>query len=602
MSLPDLVFQGLERDGLALAIIACTDRRVIDSNAILPRISGLPKAMLRERGLAPLACAESDPHELAKLDAAIAAGSDLRGEICWKRADGTPFWFGFTVIPLGEVSGEGPAVLLMGRDITDRRRREREGATVMAVLAEVFRHLDVAVAVITPNDRILVANPAYAALTGYTMAELPGLPVDRLVAPASLEEARARRAEQRRSGERYRMPLWLQRKDGSVIQVFLNAVQVEHEGTRFRVVTLRTAREAGQAEARLVVGQVALIRLDPLRKAYGERWNQIESRLMMIAESVLKRRLEAGDVYARAEGGGFAIWFARGSEVENADRMAAITREIRIRLIGEFGADGVPVVAGHAAAVPSEGIDVPPDLQTLASTLMHRLAAREVELRAKVMEGLEQAIAAPRLLEERLAGAGGEGLLWVTLDPALRRRIDAAHALAGDATAGLPDHDLVLLGAVAEQALSRIAACDRMAAAIPVAYETMSSAPRRRVFLAACRKLPLPAREALTLVLDAIPPGTNRLRLMEIGHELAPLFGAVGLVAEGPALPDLPPGLGPYSLVVFEGSALRAVPEAKLSRLFGEARMRRLRVAVRQAGPQAQRLARLGAQFVGAVA
>jgi len=333
----------------------------------------------------------------------------------------------------------------------------------------VFRHLDVAAAVVKPNDCILVANPAYAALTGYSLAELPGLPVDRLVAPASLEEARARRAEQRRSGERYRMPLWLQRKDGSVIPVLLNAVQVEHGGTRFRVVTLRAEGEAAEAKARLVVGQVAMIRLDPLRKAYGERWAMVESRLMMIAESVIRRRLGSGDVYARAEGGGFAIWFAHGSEEKNAERIAAISREIRIRLIGEFGTDGAPEVTGHAAAVAGEGVDVPPDPQTLASTLMQRLAARQVELKAQVMAELEKALAAPSVVEERLVGSGGEGLLlWVTLEPTLRQRNYAAHALAGEETAGLADLDLVLLGAAAEHALSRRAAGDRTPAAVPM--------------------------------------------------------------------------------------------------------------------------------------
>ncbi|WP_333671019.1 PAS domain S-box protein [Elioraea tepidiphila] len=602
----DAVIPALERDGLALVVIASTDRRVIDANAVLARVSGFAEAMLRERGLALLACPDSDPATLARLDAAIAAGSELRDEICWARADGTRFWFGFTVIPLGAIAGGGPAVLFMGRDITERRRRDREDATIQAVLTEVFRNLDVAAAVIMPNDCILVANPAYAALTGYAMGELPGLSVDRLTAPASLEEARSRRAEQRRTGGRYRMPLLLRRKDGSVIPVLIHAVAVEHEGTRFRVVTLHAehGHDAASPERRLVVGQVALIRLDPLRAAYGERWAQVESRLMMLAESVIKRRLEPGDVYARTDSGGFAIWFARGTELDNADRIAAITREIRIRLVGEYGGEHAPGVTGHAAAVPADGIDVPPDRATLVSTLMERLAARQAELRAQVLAELEQALAAPRVVPERLisAGGGGTALVWMTLAPELRRRIEAAHALAGETTAGLPDHDIVLLGAAAEQALSALAAGDRTPAALPVAYETFAAAARRRGVLAACRGLPAPAREILTPVLEGIPSGTNPVRLMEIGQELAPLFSSVGLMAEGAALPDLPPGLGPFTLIVFEGAALRALPEARLGRLFGEARMRRLRVAVRQAGPQAQRLARLGAQFLGVAA
>ncbi|WP_439578215.1 PAS domain-containing protein [Elioraea sp.] len=602
-----LAIPALERDGLALVLISSTDRRVIDTNAVLSRISGHPDALIRARGLDLFGCPDTDPVQSAALDAAIAGGKELHGELCWVRADATRFWFGFTVIPVGDVASGVPAVLFMGRDITERRRRDREEATIQAVLTQVFRHLDVAAAVILPNDCVLVANPAYAALTGYAMPELPGLSVDRLTAPESLDEARRRRAEQRRSGESYRMPFQLRRKDGSVIPVLINAVAVEHEGTRFRVVTLhagRTREDAEPKQRQFVVGQVGLIRLDPLREAYGERWRQVENRLMMLAESVLRRRLEAGDVYARTEGGGFAIWFARGTEIDNADRVAAITREIRIRLVGEFDGDAAPGVTGHAASVPADGINAPPDPETLVSTLMERLATRQAELRGQVMAELAEALVAPATVQERLVGSagGGAGMLWVTLDPGLRRRIEAARALAGAETAGIPDHDLVLLGAAAEQALSDLAAGARTPTAVPVAYDTFSSAAQRRGFLAACRGLPQPVREVLTPVLDGIPPGTNPVRLMELGHELAPLFGAVGLMAEGPALPDLPPGLGPYSLIVFDGATLRSVPEPRLGRLFGEARMRRLRVAVRQAGPQAQRLARLGAQFLGVAA
>ncbi len=603
MVILERVVPALERDGLALLVLASADRRVIDANAVLARASGFSEEAIRARGLAVLTCPETDEETLARLESAIAGGVELRDEIRLGRADGTSFWFGFSVIPLGALDGVGPAVLLMGRDITARHRLEREEATIKSVLAEVFRSLDVAVAVVLPNDRILVANPAYAELTGYGMQELSGLPVDRLTAPESLGEARARRAELQRTGQRYSMPLRLLRKDGTVLAVRLKATAVEHAGTRFRVVTLHPegGAEAGRSWRRFVVGQIGFIRLDAVRRAYGERWSQVEGRLMMLAETVIKRRLEPGDVYARTRDGAFAIWFARGSETENADRIASITREIRIRVVGELGADGTPDVAGHAAAVPAEGITVPPDEETLGSTLAQRLRARQEELRAEVMAGLERALSSPRIVEERLTGTspGGTDLLWMSLDPDLRRRIDAAHALAGEEAIALADHDLVLLGGAAEALLSRLAAGGAVSAAFPVSYRTLASMPSRRGYLDSCRGLSRPVREHLTPSIDAIPAGTNAFRLLEFGQEIGALFGAVGLVAEGPSLPDLPPGVGPFSLIVFDGAALRPLSDARLARLFGEARSRRLRVAVRQAAPQAHRLARLGANLLG---
>ncbi|MFQ3622609.1 MAG: PAS domain-containing protein, partial [Acetobacteraceae bacterium] len=539
------IVPALERDGLALLILSSADRRVIDANAVLARVSGFPEATVRALGLAALTCPETDGETLARLEAAIVSGGELRDEIRLGRADGTSFWFGFSVIPLGDMEGVGPAVLLMGRDITARRRLEREEATITAVLAEVFRSLDVATAVVLPNDRILVANPAYAELTGYAMQELSGLPVDRLTAPESLGEAKVRRADLQRTGRRYRMPLNLLRKDGTVLAVLLYATVVEHAGTRFRVVTLHpeVGPHAGRVARQFVVGQIGFVRLDAVRRAYGERWPQVEGRLMMLAETVIKRRLASGDVYARTRDGAFAIWFARGSETENADRIASITREIRIRVIGELGGEATPDVAGHAAAVPAEGITSPPDRETLGSTLVQRLLARQEELRSEVMAGLEQALSSPRIVVERLAAtaAGVTDLLWMSLDPDLRRRIDAAHALAPEEALALADHDLVLLGGAAEAILSRLAAGTRAAAAVPVSYETFASMARRRGFLAACRGLSRPVREHLTPAIDAIPPGTNALRLLEFGQEIAALFGGAGLVAEGPSLPDLPP-------------------------------------------------------------
>lgn len=602
------VVTALEEDGLALALLSCRDRRIIEMNVVLSRLSGHSESRLLECGLDGLAGAATDPAAQAALDAAIAAGSELRSEICWSRADGTAFWFGFSVVPIGDVDHLGPAVVLMGRDITERRRASRQDAMTQAVLASVFRLLDIPAAVIRPDDRILVANPAFAELTGYTLRELDGMHVDRLVGERSQDEARRRRAAQRQEGEPYRMHLLVRRKEGTEVPVRLSSAVIEHESAaRFRVVTLlpdgqpvsdiRMPRES-------VVGRVRLVRLEPLQQAYGARWPEVAPRLMMLCESVIKRRLDRDDVYARTEEGGFAIWFARGSEAENAERIAAITREIRIGLVGEFEGDTAPDVTGLAATVPSHDLAHPPGPEELAATLMDRLEARRSALRAQVLGGLQEALAAPAIIQERLVAAGGSGvgLVWVDLAPALRRRLEGARAIADAGDDAVPDQEFVLLGAVAEQALATLAGGDRSLHVFPVPYSALAVASRRRGFVASCRALPPPVRELLVPVLDGIPSGIHPQRLLDLGQELAPLVASLGLAVETPALPPLPPGLGPFSLVVFEAGGLKGLPEGKIARLFGEARARRLRVAVRHAGQDGRAFARLGAHFLGSPA
>jgi PAS domain S-box-containing protein len=602
------VAAALEDDGLAVVLLRCRDRSIIEMNGVLSRLSGHSESRLRGHGLDCLTGAATEPTAQAALDAAITAGTKLYSEICWSRADGPAFWFGFSVVPVGAIDHLGPAVVLIGRDITERRRASRQDAMTQAVLASVFRLLDIPAAVIRPDDRILVANPAFAELMGYTLRALDGMHVDQLVGENSLEEARRRRAAQRQSGEPYRVGLLVRRNDGAEAEVKLTSAMIEHESAvGFRVVTLlpdgqpvsdiRMPRES-------VVGRVRLVRLEPLQQAYGPRWAQVAPRLMMLCESVIRRRLNRDDVYARTEDGSFAIWFARGSETENAERIAAITREIRISLAGEFEGDTVPDVTGLAATVPSHDLSRPPGPEELAATLMDRLEARRSALRAQVLGGLQEALAAPALTQEKLVAAGGSGagLVWLDLAPALRRRIEGARAIADAGDDALPDQEFVLLGAVAEQALSTLAGGDRSLHVFPIPYSALAVTSRRRGFVASCQALPPPVRELMLPVLDGTPSGIQPQRLLDLGQELAPLVASLGLAAEATALPPLPPGLGPFSLVVFEARSLKPLPEGKLTRLFGEARARRLRVAVRHAGQGGTRLARLGAHFLGIAA
>jgi PAS domain S-box-containing protein len=599
------VAAALEEDGLALALLRCRDRSIIGMNGVLPNLSGHSESLLLQHGLACLAGAVTDTAARDSLDAAIGAGTRLQSEICWSRADGTAFWFGFSVVPAGAIDELGAAVVLIGRDITDRRRASRQDAMTQAVLASVFRRLDVPAAVFRPDDRLLVANAAFAELTGYALPELNGMHIGRLISERSLAEARRSWLAQRRPGESCRMSLLVRRKDGAETVVKLTAAVIEQESAvGCRVVTLvpegkplndiRMPRES-------VVGRVRLLQLEPLKKAYGERWANVAPRLMMLSETVIKRRLDPNDVFARTEDGGFAIWFARGSETENADRIAAMTREIRVKLLGEFEGDTAPDVTGLVATVPTDDLSHPPQPAELTAALMDRLEARRGALRVQVLGELQQALASPEILQERLAAGGGAGtgLVWIDLAAALRRRLDGARALVEEGDASVPDPEFVLLAAVAEQALSALAGGRRSPHLFPVSFGALAETARRRRFVASCRALPQPVREVVTPVLDGIPAAIHPTRLLQLGQELAPLFAAVGLAAEAPSLPQMLPGVGPFSLLVFEPGALKGVPDSNLGKLFGEARARRLKVAVRRADAESGRLARLGVQFLG---
>lgn len=345
------LLRALERARLALAVLRCRDGRVVFANAALADVVGERRAALGERTIEGLIAAEAPAPARSALLAAVAAGGDWHGTIPLARAGGGTVALALSVVPLGDEFGF-PAVVLLGRDVTEEERHAREEARLNRVLAGVFRRLDVAAAVVGPDDRILVANRAYAALTGYTVAELAGLAVDRLTAPENREEAAIRRAVQRATGEAYAMPLILLRRDGTRLPVLLRSVATEDDGNRLRLVTLREdhAVHTPALPPECTSGDVRFLRLDALRCALGPAWAEHAPRLLLHAEGVLKRRLSAHDVFARTAEGDFAIWFESADPFLNAEKLSRLAREVRVELAGEL--DAALAAAGRAETVP----------------------------------------------------------------------------------------------------------------------------------------------------------------------------------------------------------------------------------------------------------
>lgn len=345
------LLRALERARLALLVLRCRDGRVVFANAVTADLVGERRAALGDRTIAELIAAEAPAAARSALLAAVAAGDDWHGTLPLARAGGGNVVLALSVVPLGDEFG-GPAVLLLGRDVTEEERHAREEARLNRVLADVFRRLDVAAAVIGPDDRILLANRAYAVLTGHALADLAGLPVDALTAPENRTEAAIRRAAQRATGEAYAMPLTLLRRDGTRLPVLLRAVAIEDEGVRLRLVTLREdhAVHTPVLPPEFASGDVRFLRLDALRRALGPAWAEQAPRLLLRAEAVLKRRLAPHDVFARTAEGDFAIWFESADPFQNAEKLARLAREVRVELAGEL--DAALAEAGTTETVP----------------------------------------------------------------------------------------------------------------------------------------------------------------------------------------------------------------------------------------------------------
>ncbi len=83
-------------------------------------------------------------------------------------------------------------------------------------------------------------------------------------------------------------------------------------------------------------GKLRLLDLEEVKLQFGDGWSAIAERAMAIAEQVIRRRLAESDVMAPLNEHSYIVLFAELTEPQATLKAAAIAREIREKLLGEF--------------------------------------------------------------------------------------------------------------------------------------------------------------------------------------------------------------------------------------------------------------------------
>lgn len=98
-------------------------------------------------------------------------------------------------------------------------------------------------------------------------------------------------------------------------------------------------------------GQVQAISLAAFKVALGPEWPRVSLRAMLKAEHIIKRRLIGGEVVSRSGDHSFVVWFNTTDAKRNEAVLAAAAREIRIRLLTDFGEETTPDICTAPSAV-----------------------------------------------------------------------------------------------------------------------------------------------------------------------------------------------------------------------------------------------------------
>jgi len=124
----------------------------------------------------------AEPELRTAVQEAVAGGVERSADVRVELPGGAR-WFDVRFVPELDESGEAESVLLIGRDITGRRRAEQALRESEEMLAMTYGSTPVGIAVLDAEGRFLRLNRAAASIVGREPAELAGQPFAPLLAP-----------------------------------------------------------------------------------------------------------------------------------------------------------------------------------------------------------------------------------------------------------------------------------------------------------------------------------------------------------------------------------------------------------------------------------
>jgi PAS domain S-box-containing protein len=147
-----------------------------------------------------------------------------------RRKDGE--LFDVEVTTQGIPFGGRKAILTVAQDISARRAADEKVAEHAAYLQALTEINPLAIVVLGADRRIQMCNPAFEVLFGYHMAEILGVELDGLLAPAELRHEATTLSERAESGEVVRANSMRRRSDGSLVDVRIIGVPLVVNGKR----------------------------------------------------------------------------------------------------------------------------------------------------------------------------------------------------------------------------------------------------------------------------------------------------------------------------------------------------------------------------------
>ncbi len=199
--------------------------RIVEVNAALSQLLGVPAQALCERSALDFACEEGRAALHQLLESLSAAGGQRSHVALLCRPDGGRLHAHLTTGLLRDPQGRPTYLYSLLCDITAEKQREQE----LRLAATFFETTSEAIAVTDTENRIVAVNPAFCWITGYSTEEVLGRD------PSLLSSGRHSAAFYRAMWEtlqrlgRWQGEIWNRRKNGEVYPEWLSIVAIKNE-------------------------------------------------------------------------------------------------------------------------------------------------------------------------------------------------------------------------------------------------------------------------------------------------------------------------------------------------------------------------------------
>lgn len=182
-------------------------------------------------------------------------GETITGERMVLDSRGNPFWFRFNYTPVIE-DGGAKVVSISLLDITEAKTARAELHKTEKLLTAVFDATNVGICITDMSGKFVDANREYCQIYGYSREELIGTSFTRMLPPETRKQAQKMHDLFIKKGSEIPGEWQVQRKDGSLIDVYVSAGLLEQPGgERFKVTSVRDVTETRKYKELLVETQ-----------------------------------------------------------------------------------------------------------------------------------------------------------------------------------------------------------------------------------------------------------------------------------------------------------------------------------------------------------